>query len=144
MHTISFNLSGVTLGNKQKTLRGLRHAIMKVCKTTRSDEFIVRCHRAKLRVRHRKDNQYDDNAMEVQVYSNKTGRWVALGWVPAKKQYGPKGSKTPLNKIIRILHEKGKVTRVTLEDINRFENKDPEAENTFIYYCKVSVEFTKG
>lgn len=142
MASYEFNVAGVTMGNRQKTLRVLSNAVRSVCKTKDLHEYGNALSNLNVRLKWEKDNAHDAYAVLIQVWSGKRKKWIGLGYVPRKIQIGK--DKTPLCVVVAKMVHRNMIQKVFIEYIGSFERIDKDGEEKIIYYCKVMITFKTG
>jgi len=136
-----FHVAGVTMGNRQKTLRKLCNAVRLVCKEPDAvDEYDMALSKINVRLKRDRDNAHDAYAVLVQVWSKKKEKWLGLGYVPRKIQIPKNNKKTALCVVVAKMLSRKMIKGVRILDLGHFiRNHDDEEK--IIYYCKVEIEF---
>lgn len=132
----SFSIAGVTMNDRQTILRRLRTALRSRMRDKKdSEEWEMRLGQIKTRVRPEPENEFDNDALAIDVFSSSRG-WLNIGYVPAKSKLEGKKTSAPLNKVVGVLVKKKFITDVHLTKLAYFERDD-----RIIYFAEVTIEY---
>lgn len=144
--SFEFSVSGVTMQGRQKILRRLRNACLKVAMKMPGDKkigdksprYLGLIRKMKLKFKPEPKNAYDPHAIRIVVWSNKKKEWICLGYVPRKYRLKFKNKTVPLNQVVGLLIKSGRIKRIYLSELAYFQDE----EKGPIYFCKVTLETT--
>jgi hypothetical protein len=129
-------------GTRQAILKRLYDAFNKKFEYG-SDIYSKMLARVKVKLVPEPKNQHDPYAIKVKIYSREMKRWIQIGYVPSKKKHKVKDK--PLNRVVGVLLDSGRISSVTLMDVGRFvPDKPRDGQEIIIYYCKVNIIFVAG
>ena len=132
----SFSIAGVTMNDRQTILRRLRTALRSRMKDKKdSEEWEMRLGQIKTRVRPEPENEFDNDALAIDVFSSSRG-WLNIGYVPKKSKLIGRKTSAPMNKVVGILVRKKFITDVHLTKLAYFKRDDE-----IIYFAEVTIEY---